>query len=255
MTTEQLPVGDPQPQRRIAVVPLAVAGVVVVLAIVFTVIVVALATSSAPPTPPADGAPPVPASTEPAPVPSQAEAPEPRRDPEQNECVDELGDSELDVDAARVEVDDGRLVTHIDLASAIPGGEVTLGIFAVAGNGDQILQLATAFDDGEVDEAYVTSYGVAEDYGKGDKHGKNDDPVTTDSLGDDDVDVSGSEITVEFPKEVLRQLGNRWSWYAFATIDGAEVDACPGAVQSFDTQSFDAQPSDPHRSEGERNGR
>jgi hypothetical protein len=226
------------PERRIAVLPLALAAVGVVIAVVFTFVIVGLATGGPAPAP-TGAAPQPPVSATPAPA-----APvEPRRAAEVNECVDALGDGAIDLDAARVGIDDNRLVVEFDLAAELPAGNATLGVYAVSEDGATIYQLAATWNDGELDEFFTQKFGVGQrddNRGRGNDKDRDDQEgdVEVDDLDFDDIQVSGTTVVAEFPRDVLRDLDDDWSWYAFSAVDGSEVDACPGEVLTFETQPF-----------------
>lgn len=254
MTTEPLaPVpGDPTPHKRVAVVPLALAAVGLAFAIVFTIVVVGLATSTPP-----SAAPPPPTAVPTAPV-EPAPPVDERRAADVNECVDALGDGDVDIDSARVAIDDGRLVTTVQLADALPDAEVTVGIFAVSGSGDAIFQFASTWRGGELHDFFAQRYGVGDgdnkpgrgnddddDDGNGNGNRGNDDDdgendgFEVEDLDTDDVQLDGTSVVAQLPRSVVRELGDDWRWYAFTAVDGVEVDACPGAVQTFETQPFE----------------
>lgn len=259
MTTEPLaPVpDDPAPHRRVAVLPLALAAAALLVAVVFIVVIVNLAMSG----PPVAAPPPVGESTSAPPAPTQPAAPAPdeRRAAEVNECVDALDDGTVDIDSARVAIDGGRLTTSVQLVSALPAGEVTVGIYAVSGSGDAIFQFASTWRDGQLRDFFAQRYGVGDgdnkpgrgdDSGRGngnddddhdsdDDNGGESDGFEVDDLDTDDVEVDGTTVVAHLPRSVVRELGENWRWYAFTAVDGLEVDACPGAVQTFETQPFE----------------
>jgi len=225
MTTEQLLPPEPQPERRVAVLPLVIAAVVVVIAVVFAVVVVGLARSGTPE--PVAGA----ASASPT-VPVEVAPPAgPRREAAINECVDELDDAEVDLESAQVADDDGSLVARVSLVTTVPDGTITLGIFAVNDAGNVIYQLAATVDDGEVDEFFAQRFGVGQpddNRGRGNGNGNDNGGTETDDLDRDDLEFDGTTMLATFPKSVLRDLGNQWSCYEFTAVDGDEVDAWPG---------------------------
>lgn len=147
-----------------------------------------------------------PVAAQPAP-----EAPAPRPEAGRNECVDELGDSVIDLDSVRLELDDGDLVAQFRLAGELPAGDSGVGL-TVLRDRDRLYQLGVSFVDGEVDSVFVRDF----------------DRSDIQTVDDDAVALDGSTITVVFPRSDLKGIGNQWSWFAFATAEGATLDACPG---------------------------
>lgn len=224
MTTTPIP--DPGPERRIALVPVLVAIAALLVAAVLTAVIVALATqstqtSSAPAaSPTAVEAAPAPAATQEAP------AAAPRPEAGRNECVDALGDGgALDLDAVAVaSVDDGLLV-RFALAEALPSGEALLGVTAI-GRQDRTVLLAVRITDGEVDEVFAVDLRATGDDDDDNRGRGNDDDAGVDRYDEDRAQVDGRQVLVEFPDDMLKDLGNDWSWSATASR-GADADRCP----------------------------
>lgn len=175
--------------------------------------------SSAPPPAAATptSAPPPAGQEQPAAQPEAPGAPAaPRPEAGPNECVDALGDGGVDLDTASVARDDGDLVTRFTVASELPSGDSGVGIIVASRNGQRAYQLGVALTAGEPDRIFVVNLA------NGDEQ----------DLDTDDVSVDGSTITASFPDSVLRRMGNDWQWYAFATAQGAALDACPGTEDS-----------------------
>lgn len=142
----------------------------------------------------------------PAPAPPVVERPEPGT----NECVDALGDAALDLDSAKLALADGALAVQFRLATPPPDGEVALGVTVQRG-GDKTYLLGVSLRDGDIEEVFV------QDFDRDDK---------------DDVDpraakVDGSTVTVIFPRDAIKRLGNDWSWSAFASAGDGDTDSCP----------------------------
>lgn len=169
---------------------------------------------SAPQVPPTTSAP---APVAPAPSePPAAPAPAPRPEPKQNECVDELGDGVVDLDSVQLALHDGDLVAQFRFATGVPddGG---FGLTIVRGGKSYLLGVAV--EGGDVDSVFVQDF----------------DRSDTDELDTDNAVADGSTVTVVFPRDSIRRIGNGWSWSAFASQTGAEPDTCPGG----DPQRFE----------------
>lgn len=52
------------------------------------------------------------------------------------------------------------------------------------------------------------------------------------------VVVEGQRVTVKWPASIIDGLGDDWRWFAFATHEGSDTDACPGAPLSFETLTY-----------------
>lgn len=168
---------------------------------------VAVPTTTSPPAAPA------------APIAPPADpAPAPRPEPKQNECVDALGDSAVDLDSVQLELHDGDLVAQFRLAS-MPEGEAGLGL-NIQRSGDRAYLLGVALQEGEVDSVFIQTLDSSE-------NGKSD----TDELDTDSAVIDGSTITVVFPRDAIKRIGNDWRWAAFATAAGADPDLCPDNEQ------------------------
>ncbi len=169
---------------------------------------------SAPQVPPTTSAP---APVAPAPSePPAAPAPAPRPEPKQNECVDELGDGVVDLDSVQLALHDGDLVAQFRFATGVPddGG---FGLTIVRGGKSYLLGVAV--EGGDVDSVFVQDF----------------DRSDTDELDTDNAVADGSTVTVVFPRDSIRRIGNGWTWSAFASQTGAEPDTCPGG----DPQRFE----------------
>lgn len=222
MTTTPLP--EPGPERRIALVPVLVAIAAVIVAAALTALIVALATAGSGTTA-APVTSPTPTAAAPAPVSTEAApAAAPRPEPGPNECVDELGDGgALDLDAVAVAAVDDGLLVRFALDAALPPGEALLGITAT-GRQDRTVLLAVRLIDGEVDEVFaieLRATGDDDDRGRG-----NDDESEVDRYDEDRASVDGRQVLVEFPDDLLKDLGNDWSWSATAST-GTDADRCP----------------------------
>lgn len=208
-------------QKRVAVLPIALAATGIVLAGVLAFVIVGLAVGQ-------DSAPIVasatPSVTLAAPAPAAPIIVPPQRDAGQNECVDSTGDGgTVDLSAVRLEPDNKNLTATFELAQPLPAGEASVGIYAESENGRRSYQFATVWTDGELDRFF------AHDFAKGHDEG----------LAEDEVRVDGASIVVVIPDDYLKRLGNSWTWYAFSTAAGADVDACPGDPLSFESLTFE----------------
>lgn len=151
-----------------------------------------------------------PAPVEPAPSAAPVEpAPPPRPEPKQNECVDALGDGVVDLDSVQLALHDGDLIAQFRFASGVPddGG---FGLTIVRGGKSYLLGVAV--EGGDIDSVFVQDF----------------DRSDTDDLDTDRAVIDGSTVTVMFPRDSIRRIGNGWSWSAFASQTGAEPDTCPG---------------------------
>lgn len=163
---------------------------------------------------------PAPASSPPAPVvpaPTSApvaSAPPPRPEPKQNECVDDLGDGVVDLDSAQLALHDGDLVAQFRFVSGVPDDG---GFGLTLERGGKSYLLGVAVDGGDIDSVFVQDF----------------DRSDTDDLDTDNAVVEGSTVTVMFPRDSIRRIGNGWSWSAFASQTGAEPDTC-GHQQRFE---------------------
>jgi hypothetical protein len=221
------PIPEPGPERRIALVPVLVAIAALIVAAALTAVIVALATQS-PGTTAAPAVSPTPVEVAPAPAaPEQAPAAAPRPDPGRNECVDALGDGgALDLDAVAVASVDEGLLVRFALDDALPSGEALLGLTAI-GRQDRTVLLAVRIIDGEVDEVFAVDLKSTGNDDDDDKSGRgNDDDADVDRYDEDRAQVDGRQVLVEFPDDMLKDLGNDWSWSATAS-SGADADRCP----------------------------
>jgi len=148
----------------------------------------------------------------------------PRRDPGPNECVDSTGEGgSVDIDSVALSLEKGDLVSRFTLASALPEGAASLGIFAESRDGEKSYQLAATWNGGELDQFFVHDFARNKDT----------------KLDPRDISWDGSSVTAKFPDDVAKALGAGWRWYAFSTVDGTDVDACPGDPLSFETITFE----------------
>lgn len=242
MTTEPLGAPTPpEPQRRVAVIPLALAAVGVVVAIVLAAVVFGLAgavpSSSPSPTPSI----PPPAAT-PAPAPSPTA---PARVAGPNECADARGDgSGIDLDSIGLSADGNDLRIVFVLTDPLPESDATLEVYA--DGGQRRYQLAIEFDAGQVVEffAYRLPDSATDDDRDGpggDGPGSRDEPKSRNGNGPGpnqdgdghrfglkkgDVEVDGTVIIATVGKRVLEDLGDSFLWYAFATVNHDPADAC-----------------------------
>jgi hypothetical protein len=249
VTTENLgdplPPGGPEPRRRIALLPLVLIVTGVLAAIVFAVVVAGLAsTTVVGPAPSESAGPSIPAPPAADALPSTA--PRPAAGP--NECVDDRLDGvPVDLDSVALSADGDRLRVVVVLTEELPDGES--GLAVVAENADGVrYELVSTWDDGELDDFVMTYSGLDRDgdrdNGRGDDKGDRDeDARDKDDSGQEDLrskDISneGTVIVATFPRSVLGDLGEEFSWYAFATADGSPVDSCPGAVEPGESLVF-----------------
>ncbi len=210
-------------ERAAAPLPiaLAVAGVVSVAAIGIAIAIVGTAANTTPVVP-GVGATPAVTPTEPS---AEPVAVAPVREADTNECVDAVGDGgSVDLDAVRLSLDDDdNLVAQFTLAAPLPAGESSLGVFATTTDGDRSYSLAASWVDGELDSFSV--YDVERD--------------RTTRLNARDIQWNESSVVAVFPSEVADRLDDDWLWYAYSTAQGADTDACPGAVDTFETLPFE----------------
>lgn len=221
------PIPEPGPERHIALVPVLVAIAALVVAAVLTAVIVALATQGSATTAAPEGSP---TAVEVAPTPAapeEAPAAAPRPEAGRNECVDALGDGGvLDLDAVAVAAVDDGLLVRFTLDAAVPSGEALLGITAI-GRQDRTVLLAVRLIDSEVAEVFAVDLRATgrddddDDGGRG-----NDDDAGVDRYDEDRAQVDGRQVLVEFPDDMLKDLGNDWSWSATAS-SGADADRCP----------------------------
>jgi hypothetical protein len=233
------PVTSDDTQRTRAVtsprawLPIVLAAVGLAAAVVLAVVVILLTTQrgeapvAAPTESPspsaAPAAAPAAAPVEPA-LPAVPVVVPPSRDAATNECVDSTGEGgSVDLESARVAVDDGDLFVTFELTQPPPSGDAGVGIYAEAANGKRSYQVATLWVDGELDEFFVHEFSKGDD----------------EKLDRDDVRLDGTTITARVPDDVLDRLGNDWRWYAYSTVAGANVDACPGDPLTFETLDFE----------------
>lgn len=220
------PIPEPGPERRIALVPVLVAIAALVVSAVLTAVIVALATQGSGTTATPEVSPTA-VEVAPAPAaPEEAPAAAPRPDAGRNECVDALGDGgALDLDAVAVaSVDDGLLV-RFALDDVLPPGEALLGVTAI-GRQDRTVLLAVRLIDGDVDEVFAVDLRATGDDDDDDRGRGNDDGAGVDRYDEDRAQVDGRQVLIEFPDDLLKDLGNDWSWSATAS-SGADADRCP----------------------------
>ncbi len=210
-------------ERRLAPVPIALAlfGIVVVAAV--TAVLIGVAGKSAPPVAVTSHSS-TPTVAAAAPAPSETVAAAPRRAAGPNECVDAVGEGgSVDLDAVSLSLEKSSLVARFQLVAPLPAGAASLGIFAQSKDGDRSYQLAATWNDGELDRFFVHNFATGKDT----------------KLSSHDISWNGTTVTAAFPDDVVRSLGAGWSWYAFSTAGGSDVDACPGDPLSFQTLTFD----------------
>lgn len=189
----------------------AIAGVGgLALAVVLGLVIAAILRGVTAPADVPVAAPPTPSTTAAAPPP----APEPqqtvasRPEPGTNECVDALGDGEADLDSVRVSLDDGDLAVQFTLAAPLSDGE--LGLSVTADDGKSYL-LGVEVRGGRVEKVSVQDF----------------DRSRTEDVRRPTTAVDGTTVTVVFPEEAVKRIGDRWEWSAFASADGSERDSCP----------------------------
>ena len=193
---------------RVRYVLLGVGGLAlaIIVGFVLAAVLQQVTTPVASPPKPAPSTPP--AVTPAAPPPVEPAAPAPRPEPGENECVDALGDGAADLDSVQLALHDDDLVAQFRFASALPedGG---LGLTIQHGNKSYLL--GVAFENGDVDSVFVQDF----------------DRSDTDEIDSENAVVDGSTITVVFPRDAIKRIGNDWSWSAFATPTGSSPDTCP----------------------------
>jgi hypothetical protein len=209
-------------ERRLAPVPIALALFGVVVAAAVTAVLIGVAGKSVPPVAATSASPsPIAAA---APAPSATVAAAPRRAAGPNECVDAVGEGgSVDLDAVSMSLERGDLVARFELVAPLPDGAASLGIFAQSRDGERSYQLAATWNDGELDSFFVHNFATGRDT----------------KLSSRDIGWDDTTVTAAFPGDIARSLGSGWSWYAFSTAEGADVDACPGDPLSFQTLTFD----------------
>lgn len=214
MTTEQFPAppAPPTHERRIAVLPFAVAGAVLVAGIAGAIAIASLALTPAPQGPLQAVAPP---AASPAPTPAPAE-PEPLPQAAPNQCVDHVGDAAVDL--ASVQVQPGRrgsVLAVFELAGPLPDGSASLSLLT---EGDRESYRFTAeWDDGDLE-----SFAVFEV-----------DDDDRDKLDRDAVSVNGTTVVMELPAKLVKRLGGQWAWSAFTGAGGLLDDACGDGLVPF----------------------
>jgi len=188
---------------------IGVGGVVLAVAVGLLVALVLRSLAAVPdrpvvatPTTPPSSATPVPGAPAPA--------PEARPEAGRNECVDALGDGDVDLDSVQLEMHDGDLVAQFRFASALPADEIGLGL-NVERNGDKAYLLGVSLREGDVDDVFVQDF----------------DRSDIDDLDTDNATVDGTVVTVVFPKDSIKRIGNDWSWSAFANVPQGAIDTCP----------------------------
>lgn len=246
MTTEPLGAPEPPaPQRRIAVLPIALAIAGLGLAVCFVAIVVGLAGSSPTAGPGATPSSPPPAAVAPTPT-----AAAPVRAAGPNECADARGDGlGVDLDSIGLSADGDSLRVVFVLTEPLPEGDASLELFA---DGGARYQIAAVLSDGEVEE--FVAYRLADDDagddsdreddrdegGAGGRWGEGDDDShrgpgdgnQQGSAGDriglkkKDLVVDGTIVVATVGKGVLGDLGDSFLWYASATAQHEPADAC-----------------------------
>lgn len=212
-------------QRRVAVVPIVVAVIALMAFAVVTTIIITLAAANVP-----SGSAEVVASPAPAAPRTEETAPGasvvgPAEASTGVRCVDSTAEvPELDIDEVSVSQSDrDDLTIQFTLASAVPDGLAQLGIYARDADGERQYQFFVELDDGEIDRVTVTDIDR-------DKSEKSDAK---------DAEIEGNVISFEVSRSIAKKLGDEWSWFAFTTLDGSAIDACPGDSGSFETLTFD----------------
>lgn len=138
-------------------------------------------------------------------------------------CEDAKGDGKgVDMVKASLTVVD-EVLLEIQLAKPVPQTDTAMvGINVASADGEKSKQLAAKWIDGKSGAPFVFDMGTAQQ----------------ENLDSGDQVVSGSDLTLTFPLSSVEDLGDGWTWYAFTTEAGQDVDACPGEVMSFEKRVF-----------------
>lgn len=130
-------------------------------------------------------------------------------------CKDEAGDStsqSVDLDQTRL-LSDGRLMfASFDTVANVPvTGTVLYSVTAWSPDGRKGYQFGTKFENGREIANFVLDLGSAKQ----------------DNITNGAVSVE-KEINVRYPLAKLAGLGGSFGWSATVTVDGKDVDRCPG---------------------------
>jgi len=217
----------PQPvaHRRVAVIPIVLAVLLVITVAVATAIVVTLASS----TDRGDGEsseqelPAVDDSADSA-SPTQSPIVPPTEASSGWRCVDYTYDvGSLDIASVVLDYTEKNVLTvAVSLVSEVPEGEVQVGIIAARDDGERVYQFTASLEDRDVRELISTEF-TRED---------------RDRLDVDDARVDGNVVEFVVPRSIAKRLGDDWSWSAFSSRDGSESDACPGLPGSGEKITF-----------------
>jgi hypothetical protein len=139
-------------------------------------------------------------------------------------CKDKAGDGgPLDLRNVTVTTDDSGLGVVLTLAAPPPTGNTAMvGISVNSADENVLRQLAVKWVDGDTSGPFIFDMASAEQQ----------------NLPASAVTVAGKKVTITFPLDATTDLGSDWQWYAFSNAAGDDVDACPGAVNSFKKRTF-----------------
>lgn len=211
---------EPQTQRRVAVLPLLVAGAVLAMGVGGGAVIAMQAGAAPSAAPAAVSAPPAATVPAPQPVPAAEAEPEPDADPlpqaAPNQCLDHSGDAEADI--ASVTLQPGRRGTVLavfELAGPLPEGEASLSLLAEG-------QQRTTVFRAEFDGGRVHRFRAQDEGNRGDTR-----------LDRNDVRLDGTRVVLELPAKLVERLGGAWSWSAFSSVDGMLDDSCGEGLQPY----------------------
>jgi hypothetical protein len=143
-------------------------------------------------------------------------------------CSDPVGDTDvMDLAGVTLALDDEFLTAVFTLAEPMPTSDTAMVGLAVSTKAKddanyQSRQLGVKTLDGAVIGFFDADLSTGQQT----------------NLDQSNLQIAGSIVTAKFPASVVEQLGAGWQYYAFATAAGADTDACPGEVMSFDQMTF-----------------
>lgn len=152
----------------------------------------------------------------------KSSAPPKTSGPVADACEDEPGDGgPVDLTNVVLTIDDGLLVV-VEVAKALPTTDTAMiGINVASADSETSRQLAVKWVDG-APGPFVFDMSESQQ----------------ENLAASALTVDGTRLRIEFPASAIAGLGEGWTWSAFSAAAGDDVDACPGAVGSFETKVF-----------------
>lgn len=129
-------------------------------------------------------------------------------------CKDKAGDSTsklVDLAQARLLSDGTSISATFDTVANVPTtGSVLYSVRAWSADGNKEYQLGAKFQDGKEIATFVTEGSAQQEN------------VTNEAV------AAAKQVILQYPLAKVEGLGDKFEWSAKVTVDGTEVDRCPG---------------------------